>query len=159
MAAPFGPPELIGDLLDAGSDVNAKDVRGMTPLMLAVAADHQDAAVIQVLLAHGANPSIRSGIGTRPWTGPAGPRCPPGHDLLKAGPSARTDHPAPASVARKLDPKSAVEKTLPLIEKSSWDFFNASGCVSCHAQSMTDLAVVLLAQRAFRSTKERRQSA
>jgi ankyrin repeat protein len=42
MSAPFGPTELIGSVLDAGSEVDARDVRGMTPLMLAVATDHQD---------------------------------------------------------------------------------------------------------------------
>ncbi len=42
MAAPFGPPELIKALLDAGADVNVKDVRDMTPLMMAVSTDHQD---------------------------------------------------------------------------------------------------------------------
>lgn len=35
-AAPYGSPEVIRALIDAGAKVNAKDVRGMTPLMLAV---------------------------------------------------------------------------------------------------------------------------
>ena len=34
-----------------------------------------------------------------------------------------------------------MERTVALIEKSSWEFFAASGCVSCHAQSMTDWTV------------------
>ena len=63
MAAPFGPPELIKTLLDAGADVNAKDVRGMTPLMLSVATDHQDPAIIRMLLEHGADPNIKSKLG------------------------------------------------------------------------------------------------
>src|SRR6202044_2014909 len=58
MAAAFGPPEMISDLLASGSDVNARDVRGMTPIMLAVATDHQDPAVIKMLLEHGADPSL-----------------------------------------------------------------------------------------------------
>src|SRR5580765_8833183 len=60
MAAPFGPPELIRTLLDAGADVNSKDVRGMTPLMLALATDREDRAIIGMLLEHGADPQIKS---------------------------------------------------------------------------------------------------
>ena len=86
MAAPFGPPEMIENLLDSGSDANAKDVRGMTPLMLAVATDHQDPAVIKMLLDHGADPSMKSRIGdTAPdWARRAA--LPLGLDLLKTTP-------------------------------------------------------------------------
>jgi N-acyl-D-amino-acid deacylase len=41
----------------------------------------------------------------------------------------------------KVELKPAVQKTLGLIETSSWEFFKASSCVSCHAQSMTDWTV------------------
>jgi ankyrin repeat protein len=140
MAAPFGPPEMIGNLIDAGSDVNAKDVRGMTPLMLAVAADHQDPAVLKLLLANGADASIKSGIGDSAIDWARRAAMPQGLALLKAGVAATENHARPVVVPAKLDPRQAVQKTLGLIEKSSWEFFAASGCVSCHAQSMTDWA-------------------
>src|ERR1700678_2106969 len=141
MSAPFGPPDLIGNLLDAGSDVNAKDVRGMTPLMLAVAADHQDPAVIKMLLEHGADPSAQSKIGDSAVDWARKAALAPGIDLLKAGAPTAADRAAADTVVQKLAPKAAVQKTLGLIEKSSWEFFAKSGCVSCHAQSMTDLVV------------------
>ncbi|MEI4927415.1 ankyrin repeat domain-containing protein, partial [Klebsiella pneumoniae] len=34
MAVPFGPPELIKTLVDAGAKVNVQDYRGFSPLML-----------------------------------------------------------------------------------------------------------------------------
>lgn len=141
MSAPFGPPEMIGNLLDAGSDVNARDVRGMTPLMLAVAADHQDPAVIKMLLEHGADPAAKSKIGesAQDWARRAA--LSPGLDLLKAGPSEQANPTGSAAVTEKLDLRASVQETLGLVEKSSWEFFVASGCVSCHAQSMTDLVV------------------
>ena len=40
LAAPYGGPEVVKTLLDAGAKVNAMDVRNMTPLMMAVATDH-----------------------------------------------------------------------------------------------------------------------
>ena len=82
MSAPFGPPELIQSLLDAGSDVNAKDVRAMTPLMLAVATDHQDPAVLKLLLQHGADPAMKdqTGDSARDWARQGGPA--PGTDTV-----------------------------------------------------------------------------
>jgi len=138
MAAPFGPPELIQTLLDAGANVNAKDVRGMTPLMLAVAADHQNRAVIRMLLDHGADPQIKSDTGetAADWARRFG--LAPGISLLK--PSAEAAHEAPAASATP-EIKPAVQRSIGFIETASWKFFTASGCVSCHAQSMTDMAV------------------
>ncbi len=113
----------------------------MTPLMLAVATDHQDAAVIRMLLAHGAATDIKSDAGatSADWAHRAG--LAPGIQLLKADSATGVSQSTAQAELPKLRP--AVEKTLGLIEKSSWQFFAASGCVSCHAQSMTDLATGL----------------
>src|SRR5262249_49239535 len=62
-AAPTGSPELIRALIDAGAKVNAQDVQGMSPLMLVVASENQDLAVVRVLLQSGANVNARSGRG------------------------------------------------------------------------------------------------
>ena len=141
MAAPFGPPEMIGDLLAAGEDPNARDVRGMTPIMLAVATDHQDPAVIKMLLDHGAEPSAKSKIGDSALDWAQRAALPPGLQLLKVSTAASASDTGLDVAPQKSDPKAAVQKTLGLIEKSSWEFFAQSGCVSCHAQSMTDFVV------------------
>jgi ankyrin repeat protein len=141
MAAPFGPPELIRTLLDAGADVNARDVRGMTPLMLAVATDHQSPAIIRMLLEHGADPNVESKLGETAVDWARRAAAPAGIELLRVKGSGDAEHAMPAVVSAKLELRPAVERTMALIEKSSWEFFAASGCVSCHAQSMTDWAV------------------
>jgi hypothetical protein len=141
MAAPFGPPEMIGDLLAAGGDANARDVRGMTPIMLAVATDHQDPAVIKMLLDHGAEPTAKSKIGDSALDWAQRAALPPGLKLLKVSAASSASDGVLDVAPQKPDPKAAVQKTLGLIEKSSWEFFAQSGCVSCHAQSMTDLVV------------------
>ena len=43
--------ETVRLLLQAGADVNVRDVRGMTPLMLAVASDHVNEQIVRMLLA------------------------------------------------------------------------------------------------------------
>ena len=78
-AAAFGAPDLIKTLLDAGAKVDVPDVRGMTPLMLAVANDRQHIDVVRMLIAAGADVNARSArrrnsarLGAKKWL--------PGHD-------------------------------------------------------------------------------
>jgi ankyrin repeat protein len=139
MAAAFGPPELIQMLLDAGANVNASESRKLTPLMLAVASDHQDPAVIRLLLARGADPTPKSALGLTAanWATKVG--APAAIDILHAE---RPRPPVrPSNTDAPLELTTAVERSVALLEKSSQGFFAGSGCVSCHAQSITDLAV------------------
>ena len=55
--------EIVKLLLEAGAKVNVRDVRGMTPLMIAVSLDSVDPETIRVLLAAGADPAIESNDG------------------------------------------------------------------------------------------------
>ena len=59
-ASVYGPLELVEVLLDAGAQVNAVDVKGMTLLMFSVATDHQNPRIAQILLTHGADRDKRS---------------------------------------------------------------------------------------------------
>ena len=136
-AAPFGPPAVVKALVDAGVDVNARDVRGMTPLMLAVATDHQNPAIIRMLLDRGADPAPKSKAGetAADWARKIGR--PSALALLNV----RADEPrATAARSLSLTPKDRVERSVALLEKTSVGFYQGSGCVSCHHQAMTDLA-------------------
>jgi ankyrin repeat protein len=139
MAAAQGPPELIAALLDAGAQINAGESRKLTPLMLAVASDHQRPDVIRLLLARGADPSLQdTQVGTAgDWATKVG--APDAIALLHA------PKPVLAASATQtsapLDLKAAVAGGVAQLETSSRGFSEKSGCVSCHAQSMTDLAV------------------
>ena len=47
MAVPFGPPEIVRTLMDAGAKVNVQDYRGFTPLMLAAATDRANPETVR----------------------------------------------------------------------------------------------------------------
>ncbi|HYL73659.1 MAG TPA: ankyrin repeat domain-containing protein [Bryobacteraceae bacterium] len=141
-AATYGSPEAIQVLLDAGAKVNVQDIRGMTPLMLAVGSDHADPRVIRMLLAKGADPNIKSKDGETAvdWARKFGQG--PVLDALgverKQVAAAPIMQPATES---KTTPKEAVQKGLVLLQKASNGFFTEGGCVSCHAQNLTAMAV------------------
>jgi ankyrin repeat protein len=69
LAAPTGGTEVAKALLDAGATVNAKDVRHMTPLMLAVATDRADPRTVRLLLQRGADigKKDRTGLTAAGW--------------------------------------------------------------------------------------------
>jgi ankyrin repeat protein len=140
MAAPFGPPELVKALLDAGAEVNVKDIRGMTPLMLAVGTDHQDPAIIRMLLDHGAKLEPKSVLGETAHDWARKIALPSGVQLLKA----KTDEApraVPVAATAPLEPRAAVERSVALLESSTHQFFVNSGCAACHSQGITDMAV------------------
>ncbi|HYL76718.1 MAG TPA: ankyrin repeat domain-containing protein [Bryobacteraceae bacterium] len=142
LASAFGPPEVVKALLYAGADVNAKDVRGMTPLMLAVATDRQDPQIIRMLLAKGASVEAKSDLGETAldWARKIGPSSTV--DALKrAGAGETVARVIPAGDAAPADLKPAVQRSIALLEKSADGFSKEGGCIGCHAQNMTDLAV------------------
>ena len=55
--------EIVDALLEARGDVNLKDIRGMTPLMLAVSSETQDAAIVRRLVHAGADVNAKSKAG------------------------------------------------------------------------------------------------
>jgi ankyrin repeat protein len=138
-AASAAPVELVKALLDAGARVNAKDGRGMTPLMLAVATNHQNPAVIRLLLDRGADATLQSLVGETAADWARKLSQPAGLELLKAS----RIEPAAAAVsapAASIDVRTAAERGMTLLETSSQKFFEGSGCVSCHHQNAAGLA-------------------
>ncbi|HYP07234.1 MAG TPA: ankyrin repeat domain-containing protein, partial [Bryobacteraceae bacterium] len=131
-------------LIDGGADVNAQDIRGMSPLMLAVASENQDLAVVRVLLQSGANVNARSGRGETAldWARKFGsPRVIAA--LEKAFAREGVPYQAPPGPHRSAtrDAARAVEQSIALLQRSSAEFFKQSGCIGCHHQDATAFAV------------------
>ena len=141
-AVPYGNYETVALLVNAGASVNAKDVRGMTPLAMAVSSDRPDPRIVRLLLAKGADPSLKSKNGetavdwAHKYENP---------EMLAALGAKRKTAAAPEALlpvnGTTENPKGAVEKGVAQLQKSGAKFLDAGGCVACHAQNLTGLAV------------------
>jgi ankyrin repeat protein len=141
MAAPQANFETVELLVKAGADVNAKDIRGLTPLALAVATDHADPRIVRLLLEHGASPAIKSAEGetaldwARKYNNPEVMR------VLGAPVSKAVGEPLQASPSTARSVPAAIETAVALMQSTSSKFLDNGGCLSCHAQHLTGLAV------------------
>ncbi len=152
MSAAFGSTDLVETLLDAGAQVNAKDVRGMTPLMLGVASETQNAEVVKLLVAEGADLNAKSNAGETvlDWALRFGD--PKVIRILKdAGAKTAAENPkVPQPNATRFEEKKAVEAGIALLQRSVTEFFKQSGCVACHHQNLTAIAVTAARQKGIR---------
>lgn len=152
LMAPVAPaPEFVKTLLDAGADVNVKDVRGMTPLMVAVETDRQNPETVRLLLDRQAavSPKSLTGETALDWARKFGSA--PILDLMKqaggpATPAGSTLMPPSVPV----DLKDAAERGLALMEKTSHGFFVNGACISCHHQIITDIVANVARSRGMR---------
>jgi ankyrin repeat protein len=143
LAAPFGSVEMVKTLIAAGAKVNAQDERGITPLTAAIASENQEEGVIDALLAAGANVNLvdQYGDSVLDWARKYGhPKVL--KSLEAAGAKGKTAPVAPMRSAGKppLAADAAIQQAVTLLQKSSSEFFNQSGCVGCHNQPVTDVA-------------------
>jgi ankyrin repeat protein len=141
--------DMVRALLDAGADINARDVRGMTPLMLAIGTDHQDPEVISALLLKRPDVDAKSlsGETALDWARKFGDRWI--IDALKR--AGAIESPAKAALAppapAPVELKPAVERGIALLEKTNAGFFVNGGCASCHHQNITDFVVSIARTR------------
>ena len=142
MAVPYGSPELVRVLLDAKASVRVRDVRGMTPLMLAVASENQDPEVVKLLLAAGSEPAAKDvyGESAGDWARKYG--YPATMSLLK---TENVRQPVPVAGSSRLpsslELRKIVQESTALLQRTSKQFATAGGCAACHAQHFTAMAV------------------
>jgi ankyrin repeat protein len=142
-APPLGPALATNLLLKGGADLNAKDPQGRTLLMLAAASDEMPVDVVTNLIARGVDVNAKTPAGdTALSIARLRGQTPIVDLLLKAG---AADAPAPAGPAAKPAPAAsirvAIERTVPLLQKTDSVFLKKSGCVSCHNNTLTAMTV------------------
>ena len=143
IAPPRGDGHPVKMLLKHGADANTSNVRGRSILMLAASSDALPVDTINALLEHGASINAKSPQGeTALDFAKLRGRTPVVDLLLKAGanesnrPAGPLVKPKPAASAR-----AAVERSIPLLQRTDVTFLKKSGCVSCHNNSLTAMAV------------------
>lgn len=139
-----GNAEVVRALLDAGANINAQDVRGMTPLMLAVATDHPNRDIIKLLVAKRPDTKIKSKAGETaldwalkfkdPEIVAAVREASPGVAPLERGSAA-------TALAKAGSPRAAVGRSLPLLQKAGVSMLAEGGCISCHGGNAVTSAV------------------
>ena len=135
----LGSTDLVKTLLDAGAKVDVPDVRGMTPLMLAVATDRQNLDIIKMLLAHGANVNAKSLAGETAldWAVKTGAQ--PAMDALRRAGGTETAHaPIALPAAAATDLRTAVDRSRGLLAKATVTAAANGGCASCHSHNIVD---------------------
>jgi len=144
-------------MLDHGADVNAYDPTGRTPLMYAVLSDVLPLDTVKLLIEHGADVNAKdrhknsgdAGITVLDIANRNGNQ--PMIDLLvKSGAKATSE--AAIALKPRLNNtiRNAIQDSLPLLQRADTNFTAKSGCISCHNNSMTAMAIAQARSRGFR---------
>ncbi len=139
-AANCGDYESAAALIKAGADVNAEDKRKFTPLVFAVGTDHPSAKIVQLLLESGA----RRDLGlewARKYRNP-GVMAALGQTLRAADATQSTTrfalfHAGGAGSSIQDSIARALSSSMP----SSISYTNKGGCIACHAQLFSAMAI------------------
>jgi len=139
MAVPFGPPEIARTLIDAGAKVNVQDYRGFTPLMLAAATDRANPETVRLLLAHNADtqPKTRAGETATEWAAKFGDAT-----VIRAlGGVPKADVKSVPLSSELPDLRTAVQRSVSLLERATSQFVGRANCFACHEQPAAAFAV------------------
>ena len=148
VAPPLGPGFATKAFVERGVDPNAKGPDGLSLLTIAAASEGFPLDTIRALIAKGADVNARCPDGQTPLDFAERQGHTPVVDLLLKSGARPGDRPAMPS----LDPKpaaslrAAVERSIPLMQRSDATFLRKAGCVSCHNNTLAAQAVAAAKQ-------------
>lgn len=136
-------PRTVRRVAAAGADVNARGVGGRTVLMLAAGSDDVPPESIEALIELGSDVNAKTPAGMTALDFARLRGQTPTVDLLiKAGAKSGRE-PAPTAMTAKpaASARAALERSLPLLQKADATFVQKAGCISCHNNTLTTMAV------------------
>lgn len=142
LASFFGPAESVRLLLAGGAPVALVDGRSRTALMYAVGGDFADPSIVRQLLDKGADRNAKDEIGETAldkamYRGKVDViRAMGGEPVAK--PASRVPEGQPGPLADRL------RKAVDLLDAAGPVFFKANGCISCHNQSIPQMAAAAI---------------
>ncbi|MEN3335933.1 MAG: hypothetical protein V7641_5298 [Blastocatellia bacterium] len=151
LAPPLGDASAVKMLLDRGANANARDPKGYTLLMLAVSSDAIRVETVKALIERGADLDAKTPEGKTALDFARLRGATPVVDLLvKAGAKAGAASPnTVASPKPAASVRAALERSIPLLQKSDSLFMQKASCVSCHHNSLTAMTVATARQNGF----------
>jgi ankyrin repeat protein len=152
----LGDVNAVRQMIDHGADVSAVDPLGRTPLMYAAASDSLSLDVVKLLVERGADINATD---SHKLSGDAGltvldiaRRHGETHVaawLVKAGAKGSTPNPTVLKVRSENTVQSAIQASLPLIQRADANFIPKAACASCHNNSFAAMAVGAARNRGF----------
>ncbi len=126
-------------LLARGADPGATDRHGSTPLMWAVGSESPDPSLVQELLKRGVDPNAQNSLGETALTWGS-----------RRGDTLMVERLKAAGASDSNAIRQSVENAIAVLQKSGPQFVKVSGCVSCHHQSLPQMAYAAARERGFR---------
>ena len=155
--AVFGDEKAVRLMLDRGADVNAFDPFGKSPLMYAAISDLYPLAVVKLLVERGADVNA---VSKHTKAGDAGLTvldiarqngyAPIVDFLVKSGAKGTPEQPVALRAKNTNSPRQAVQDSLPLLQRSDFNFTKNAGCTSCHNNSLAAMTVGLARTRGLK---------
>ena len=144
----FGDLNAVRLMLDHGADVNAIDPLGRTPLMYAAASDLLPLDVVKLLVERGADINAKdahkqggdSGFTVLDIAKLHG-ETPVVEWLVKSGAKGTAPSSPVLKPRRENTIQSAIQSSIPLIQRADANFVPKAACVSCHNNSLAAMAV------------------
>jgi hypothetical protein len=133
-----GNREMVRAMLAKGADANVKDRHGSSALMWSVGMDSPNRGLMEDLLAHGADPNVHNSMGESAWNW-----------AMRRGDVQSVERLKAAGASDAAAIRASVEKAVALLQKSGPQFVKVSGCVSCHHQSLPQMAYALARERGY----------
>ncbi|MGP8243379.1 MAG: ankyrin repeat domain-containing protein [Bryobacteraceae bacterium] len=146
--AALGDVNAVRLMLDRGADVNAVDPLGRTPLMYAAASDLLPLDEVELLVERGADVNARDGHKLGGDSGLTALDIASLHGetpvvawLVARGAKGTAPSPPVLKPRRENTIQSAIQGSLPLIQRADAAFVPKAACVSCHNNSFAAMAV------------------
>jgi ankyrin repeat protein len=138
-----GNGAVLAEAIAAGANVNERDVRSKTVAILASIHEELSVESVRLLITRGADLNAKDpdGFTALDWARRMG-RTPVVDALVEAGANegTRAVEP-PITYVRENSASAAIRRSLPLLQRTALQFYERSGCLSCHHNSQTAMTV------------------